>query len=146
MASPTDLRAPRPDEAQIIADWHPVPVEEVLGWWATEDVTPWLMTDADGALTGYGEIWVEEDEDEVELARLIVPPDLRGRGLGKQLVRALLPKAAETGMGTTFLRVMPDNDVAIGCYLACGFERLGPEESAVWNEGQKREWVWMLLR
>ena len=53
--------------------------------------------------------------------------------------------AAAKGMTTTFLRVEPDNEVAIGCYLACGFYRLGPEESAVWNEGQRREWVWMML-
>jgi hypothetical protein len=41
--------------------------------------------------------------------------------------------------------VAPDNAVAIGCYLACGFEPLSTEESAVWNEGQRREWYWMRL-
>jgi RimJ/RimL family protein N-acetyltransferase len=43
------------------------------------------------------------------------------------------------------LRVEPDNAPAIRCYLACGFSRLGAEESAPWNEGQRREWLWMRL-
>jgi RimJ/RimL family protein N-acetyltransferase len=140
-----ELRRPTMLDVEPIAGWHPIPTEEVLEWWNTADVEPWVMLDADGDLIGYGEIWLDAEEDEVELARLIIPERLRGRGLGKHLVKLLMVKAAATGLATTFLRVMPDNDVAIGCYLACGFRRLGAEESAVWNEGQRREWVWMLL-
>jgi ribosomal protein S18 acetylase RimI-like enzyme len=139
------LRRPTTLDLQTIADWHPIPTEEVVGWWNTDDVEPWVMLDADDQLIGYGEIWTDDEEDEVELARLIVPAELRGRGLGKALVRLLLPKAAESGMATTFLRVDESNDVAIRTYLATGFYRLGPEESKVWNEGQRQEWVWMLL-
>ena len=139
------LRRPTTLDVQAIADWHPIPTEEVLGWWNTPDVEPWVMLDSDDTMIGYGEIWTDADEDEVELARLIVPAELRGRGLGKALVRLLLPKAAETSMATTFVRVEPDNSVAIHCYLRCGFYRLDAEESKVWNEGQRQEWVWMLL-
>ena len=144
-SSAARLRPPTMADVEAIAGWHPIAIDEVVTWWNTEDVEPWAMTDAGGSLIGYGEIWVDAEEDEVELARLIIPEPLRGRGLGKQLVHLLLPIAAAKGMTTTFLRVMPDNEVAIRCYLACGFYRLGPEESAVWNEGQRREWVWMLL-
>jgi len=61
------------------------------------------------------------------------------------LVDALTFKAATTGLSTIVLRVEPDNAVAVRFYLSRGFEHLGPEESAVWNEGQRREWVWMRL-
>jgi RimJ/RimL family protein N-acetyltransferase len=139
------LRRPLEQEIATIAAWHPIPADEVIGWWNTPDVEPWAMVDEDDVLIGYGEIWTDAEEDEVELARLIIPADLRGRGLGQALVHQLLPKAAATGMTTTFLRVDEDNEVAINCYLRCGFSILGPEEAKVWNEGQRQEWVWMLL-
>jgi RimJ/RimL family protein N-acetyltransferase len=145
LTSSMRLRAPTDDEVDTIAEWHPIPRDEVLGWWATPDVTPYAMVDADGRLVGYGELWLDHDEDEVELARLIVPAELRGRGLGRRLVELLTAEAATTGMSTTFLRVQPDNHVAISCYLSCGYVPLGAEESAVWNEGQRQVWVWMLL-
>jgi RimJ/RimL family protein N-acetyltransferase len=142
---PPGLRRPMSSEVDEIAAWHPVAASEVRGWWEVADVEPWAMDGPDGRLVAYGELWLDAEEDEVELARLIVAPVLRGRGFGKALVYALLAKAATTDLSTTMLRVEPDNEVAIGCYLACGFEPLGPEESEQWNEGQRREWYWMRL-
>ena len=139
------LRSPRPDEVGDIAGWHPIGADEVRGWWELDYVQPWAMLDEEGALVGYGELWVDPEEDEVELARLIVDPARRGKGHGKQLTRELMAKAAATDLSVTMLRTTPDNLVAIGCYLACGFVRLTPEEEAVWNEGQRRAWVWMRL-
>lgn len=132
-------------DADTIAGWHPIPPDQVLAWWADAEVevVPRVMVGSERQLVAYGELWLDPAEDEVELARLIVAPELRGRGLGRQLTRILAAKAAATGLATTFLRVEPDNEKAIRCYLASGFVRLGPEESAVWNEGQRREWVWM---
>lgn len=142
---PGVLRRANPAEADMIAGWHPIATDEVLDWWRGEDVDPWVMVDADDRPVAYGELWLDPDEDEVELARLIVAPELRRRGLGQQLTRALMAKAAATGLGLTMLRTDPDNEAAIGCYLACGFTPLGPEESAEWNVGQRREWYWMTL-
>ncbi len=130
----------------MIAAWHPIPSAEVIGWWEDPDVRPFVMLGADGEPVGYGEIWLDSEEDEVELARLILPAELRGRGFGQRLVRLLEAKADTTGLALTMLRVEPDNDRAIRCYLACDFERLGPEESAEWNKGQRREWVWMTAK
>jgi len=141
----TDLRRPTSRDADAIAGWHPIATSEVLGWWEVADVEPWVMDESDGVLIAYSELWLDAEEDEVELARLIVAPERRGRGFGKLLVQALMHKAHATDLATTMLRVEPDNEIAIGCYLACGFEPLGSEESAKWNEGQRREWFWMRL-
>ncbi len=142
-ARPTGtLRRAACDDVDMIAAWHPMEPDEVLTWWADDWVVPWVL-EVGGEACGYGELWVDDEEDEVELARLIVPEALRGRGLGGLLTRLLTAEAATTGMSTTMLRTTPDNEVAIACYLANGFTRLSPEEEAVWNEGQRREWVWM---
>jgi RimJ/RimL family protein N-acetyltransferase len=140
------LRPATPADVDTIAAWHPLPAAEVRGWWEDPEMVPWVMLDADNAMVGYGEIWLDPAEDEVEVARLIIDPQLRGRGLGKRMTQLLTAKALETGLATTMLRVMPDNDIAINCYLRCGFELLGPEEAAIWNEGQRLEWVWMVYR
>lgn len=129
----------------MIAAWHPMEPAGVEEWWAGDDVVPWVL-EADGAPVGYGELWLDAEEDEVELARLIVPADLRGRGHGGRLTEALTAEAARTGLTTTMLRTTEDNPVAISCYAARGFVRLSPEEEAVWNEGQRQPWVWMVLR
>ncbi len=136
------LRRATRDDVDMIAAWHPMEPDGVLAWWADDWVVPWVL-EVEGEACGYGELWVDEEEDEVELARLIVPEALRGRGLGGLLTRLLTAEAAATGMSTTMLRTTPDNDVAIACYLTNGFRRLSPAEETEWNQGQRREWVWM---
>lgn len=128
----------------MIAAWHPMEPAGVLAWWEGDDVVAWVL-EVDGHACGYGELWLDPEENEVELARLIVPEAQRGSGFGGLLTRLLTAEAATTGLATTMLRTTPDNEVAIACYLANGFTRLTPEEEAEWNTGQRREWVWMLL-
>lgn len=128
----------------MIAAWHPMEPFGVLEWWADDDVRPRVL-EVGGEPVAYGELWLDAEEDEVELARLIVPTARRGRGYGGLLTEALTAEAATTGLATTMLRTTEDNTVAIACYAARGFVRLPPEEEKVWNEGQRREWVWMLL-
>lgn len=84
------LAPPRAGDATTVAWWsrsaeearrwcsvaeHPFPAERVRGWWAGNDVQPWLLAEGPEAVpVGYGELWVDGEEDEVELARLIVRP------------------------------------------------------------------------
>ena len=138
------LRCADHDDVAMITAWHPMEPAGVLEWWSDDDVRPWLL-EVDGRPCAYGELWLDRDEDEVELARLIVPEPLRGQGYGGLLTRLLMSEAATTGLTTTMLRTTPDNSVAIACYLANGFVRLSEAEEAQWNEGQRRAWVWMLL-
>jgi ribosomal protein S18 acetylase RimI-like enzyme len=144
-ADASRLRRATASDIDTIARWHPIASEEVRTWWVDPEAEPWVMISADDELVAYGELWLDPDEDEVELARLIVAPKLRGRGLGRELTELLVARAATTGLTTTMLRTTPDNQVAINCYLSCGFNLLDPEQSAIWNEGQRRDWVWMTL-
>jgi ribosomal-protein-alanine N-acetyltransferase len=150
------LVPPQDEHAAVVAGWsrsteearrwcsvaeHPFPAERVRGWWAGSDVQPWLLV-VDGSPVGYGELWLDEEEDEVELARLIVDPAHRRSGQGRALVAGLIKAAKATGLTGCLLRVVPDNAPAIGLYRAAGFAEVNPDRTAEWNQGQPRAYVW----
>src|SRR5580765_2495470 len=82
-----------------------VPAEVVAGWSQADDVEAYLLRDEEG---------------EVELARLLVAPERRGRGVGRSLARALTGRARQLhpGVPTVILRVRPENRQAIRAYTA----------------------------
>lgn len=103
-------------------------------WHADPDVKPYVLCDGD-ALIGYGEVWVDETENEIELARIIVRPASRNRGVGKRFVILLLERAALSGF--------PDNYVAISCYRGAGFSFVSGSMSEQYNREQPVDYVWM---
>jgi ribosomal protein S18 acetylase RimI-like enzyme len=122
---------------------YPFPAELIGSWRKIDsDIQSYLFFDGDRAI-GYGEVWLDADEDEVELARIIVDPDLRGQGIGAELVRALLTPALAAGHPDIFLRVRPDNAVAIRTYLGVGFVDVSQQEMDEWNAGQPLAYRWM---
>ncbi|MEV8585551.1 GNAT family N-acetyltransferase [Streptomyces sp. NPDC051180] len=120
----------------------PVPPETVADWQRDDDVRAHVLVEQ-GGVVGYGELWLDAEEDEVELARIIVAPGDRGRGLGRVLVRELLARALGTGYADVFLRVHPDNAPALGCYLGAGFTPVDADLAASWNEVQPVDYVWL---
>ena len=154
----TRLIAPREADAGIVAGWsrsveearrwcsvaeHPFPAARVRGWWAEADVRPWLLVQgSDDRPVGYGELWLDEEEDEVELARLIVDPGRRRSGLGRALVAGLVAAAGATGLSGCLLRVAPDNVPAVALYRAAGFAEVEPGRTAEWNQGQPAAYRW----
>src|SRR5882757_6197054 len=90
-------------------DEFPFPAELVDSWRkVADDIAAYLYFDGANPV-GYGELWLDDEEDEVELARIIVAPELRGKGIGTDFVRALLQRALAAGHSDVFLRVRPDN-------------------------------------
>jgi [ribosomal protein S18]-alanine N-acetyltransferase len=76
---------------------------------------------ADGAGTaGFGQL-VWRADGRAHLARIIVRPDARGRGLGRVLVSALVERAASRGARRATLNVYPQNEAAVRLYEAAGF-------------------------
>jgi len=111
-------------------------------WLADPDVNPYVLCDG-AALIGYGEVWVDETEHEVELGRIIVRPESRSCGVGKRFVILLLERAALSGFPDAFVRVVPDNHVAIGCYRSAGFSLVPESVRERYNQGQPVDYVWM---
>jgi ribosomal protein S18 acetylase RimI-like enzyme len=105
-------------------------------------VRPYVLREG-GVLLGYGELWVDDDEREVELARIIVRPERRGHGVGRLLVSRLLEKAVQTGHPAALVRVVPENGAALACYRAAGFAPVSGGERRRFNEEQPLEYVWL---
>ena len=119
--------------AALVLSWPRTPQE--LSYWAALSETPpltifgeWLADpDSYGWLlvsdvpVAYGELWVSEADDEVELAHILVSPHHRNQGVGRKLVRLLVEEAIRFGVSTAWVRVVPENQAAIRCYSAVGF-------------------------
>jgi ribosomal protein S18 acetylase RimI-like enzyme len=71
-------------------------------------------------IVAFGQI-VSKTHRRAHLARLIVAPDCRGRGLGTLLVTQLITRTQASGCRLTSLNVDPSNTTAIGLYSKLGF-------------------------
>ena len=145
-----------PAQAAAVADWgtsahevtmwcgareYPLPADEVLGWQRDDVAAHVLMSD--GELVGYGELWFDDDEDEIELAHIIVAPSFRGRGLGQELVRRLAELAQATEYPDLFMRVHPENVAALRCYTKASFIPVDKALADSWNAQQPIAYVWL---
>jgi ribosomal protein S18 acetylase RimI-like enzyme len=127
------------------SEWVPAATEPeavLAGWLEDPDISGFLLLRS-GTPVAYGELWLEPDDAEAELAHLVVDPTQRRQGLGRALAVALVERARAEGLTNIFLRVRPDNEVAIACYGTVGFVRCSPEEEAEFNALQPATYQWM---
>ncbi len=152
------LRGFRESDAREVARWAtsieevrrwagsaggwPVDASAFRRWHADPDVKPYVMWDGKMPV-GYGEVWTDEAEQEVELARIIVRPAGRGRGVGRRLVRLLLERVSLSGLPDAFVRVVPENGAALACYRRAGFSPVSESEREEYNRGQPVDYAWM---
>ena len=121
----------------------PVPPGQINAWAREEGVQPFGLYNGE-RLVAYGELWVDDDEVGVELARLIVAPGERGHGVGRRLA-TMLAGLARSIYPLVFLRVHPENIAAQRCYAAAGFQPVEPGQAAAWNARQPVRYIWLSL-
>ncbi|MEV7951751.1 GNAT family N-acetyltransferase [Streptomyces rubiginosohelvolus] len=136
-----------PTTSEEVSMWcgrkeFPFEAEIVSSWSKDDDVHAYLLA-VNGELVGYGEVWLDAEEEEVELARIIVAPDARGKGLGRSIVQGLLAHAQESGYSDIFMRVYPNNEKALRCYLGAGFAPVTPDVAENWNASQPVSYIWL---
>lgn len=70
-------------------------------------------------ITGYAGYW--KVADEAQLTNIVVHPDHRRRGLGRQLLKTLMEKAAAEHCKIFTLEVRAGNPAALALYKEAGF-------------------------
>ncbi len=91
----------------------------------------------DCLLAGYCCLVIEDDEHiaayaimsiaaaEAHVLNVCVAPERQSRGLGRQMMLALLERAAQAGAERVLLEVRPSNDIARTLYSSLGFVEIG---------------------
>ncbi len=75
---------------------------------------------------------------------MMVHDQFQGRGIGRELLEALLHIAENfVGLTRVELQVFPDNERAINLYESCGFEHEGRMRKAVWRHGEHQDVLMM---
>ncbi len=96
----------------------------------------------DGRVAGYLKLNVDpaqsdrRDPDSLEIERIYIDRDFKGRGLGRALVDFAEEEARRQGKKVLRLGVWERNDAALGFYEALGFRRAGSHPFRMGDEIQ----------
>ena len=110
------------------------------GFWSELAGVPatrtYVVAEDEGEVVGYAGLFAVGDTADVQT--IAVRADQQGRGLGADLLEALVVEAGSRGASTLLLEVRADNAPALALYEKHGFERLalrrgyyGPGRDAV---------------
>ena len=103
------------------------------GYWehrlaSTEPGDHFLVVEHDGGVVGYAYSSSYRPRPGYRLTRetsVYLAPDARGRGLGRLLYDALVPRLRADGMHVALALIALPNPPSVALHLACGFEHLG---------------------
>ena len=96
--------------------------ETVQAWTAGDPgVRRWLSVDGED-VCGYVALYrLPGWSDHVGEVRIVVAPDRRGHGLGRELARHALVQAVEAGLGKLVVEVVAEQGAALALFTVLGF-------------------------
>ena len=83
----------------------------------------YVMRTVDVPVAAFCAFWLVADQAHIN--NLAVRPELRGRGLGIQLLEAIIAEAAHLGASELTLEVRRSNEPAVRLYTRAGFHQAG---------------------
>jgi ribosomal-protein-alanine N-acetyltransferase len=120
-------------------------------WYERELLRPevcfiYVMRVADQPVAGFCAFW--RVAEQIHINNLAIRPELRGQGLGRRLLDAVLVEAARLGAESATLEVRRSNTAALRLYDRAGFTQAGvrpnyytqPVEDALVLETRKLRW------
>ena len=85
------------------------------------DQVAFVTLEVDGAVVARARAAMPEGDDWVGITDVWVDPERRRGGLGRAVMAALMPWAAERGASTAYLQVRADNTGGLALYERFGF-------------------------
>ena len=117
-------------------------IQKALDSWA------WLVAEVEGVPVGYAygsqHRAREAYQWSVEVSAYI-RADYRGKGLGRKLYGALLPRLAALGYCNAYAGITLPNEASVGFHRAMGFEEIGVFKSVGWKFGRWHDVAWFQL-
>lgn len=93
---------------------------------------PMTAFDEDGICGHFIMRYLNGDKRFIRFGWVIVSPDRRGKGYGKEMLGLGLKFARELYHADKFsIGVLEDNDIAHNCYLSLGFKDVGKKENVI---------------
>lgn len=130
-------------------DVLPRSLERAQAWLAAHDARhPVLVADRDDSVLGWASLTLYSDRKAYEnLAEdsLYVHQDFRGRGIGGQLLDALLAAGKAAGLHSVLARITAVNRQSIEMHRRRGFEQMGVLREAGTKNGRLLDVVFMQL-
>lgn len=107
------------EESLFSASWSPAGFFSFL----LRDDTLFLVAEEEGGIIGYCGVVMVLDEGDI--TNVAVSVNHQGRGIGRQLVEAMIAKALERGVEHLHLEVRQSNERARTLYQKLGFQEVG---------------------
>lgn len=138
-----NLRAATPDDLGAITDIYnqavltttatfdttPKTLEEQRVWFAHHDERhPVFVAELDGVVIGWASLsrWSDRcayaDTGEISI---YIREDCRGKGIGRQLMVAIIDEGQRVGLHTVLARIASGNEVSVRLHEAVGFKPIG---------------------
>ena len=107
-----------------------------------------VAVDSDGAVTGYGSYGsfrAYEGYARTVEHSVYVAPDFQRRGIGRQLLRALINHAKEAGFHMMVAGITADNAASVAMHLELGFQNCGTLPQVGRKHGRWLDLLFMTL-
>lgn len=110
-------------------DTEPKSQEEREKWFAEHDaIHPVLVADQDGFIVAWGSLSQWSDRcaycDTAEIS-LYVKEEYRRKGIGKQLMKAIIQEGKAAGLHTVIARIAGSNKISTDLCISFGFQYIG---------------------
>ncbi|MEY4603396.1 MAG: hypothetical protein RIT43_688 [Bacteroidota bacterium] len=115
--------------------------DQLYGLFQVPNAVYWIV-EREGGIVGGAGLYPTQGlpEGYVELVKLYLNKESRGKGIGKMLIQRCIDSANGFGYRKIYMETMPELADAIGLYTKMGFQSLG---SSIGNSGHYSCTIWL---